>query len=61
MDQKQAELFKKMTPFEKLYLAQRLYKDARLLKEAGLRKFFPELSGAEIKEKVKRIFLYARN
>lgn len=52
--------FKKFTPEKKLELALRLYYDAKELKAGALRKFHPELSEKEIKEKVNKIFLYAR-
>ena len=51
----------KLTPEQKLKAALRLYHSAKELKFAALKKFNPELTDKEIKEKVKRIFLYARS
>ena len=51
----------KLTPEQKLKAALRLYHSAKELKFAALKKFNPGLSDKEIKEKVKRIFLYARS
>jgi hypothetical protein len=52
---------KYLTPDKKLRLSLNLYHSAVKLKKASLRKFHPELSEKEIKEKVKEIFLYARS
>lgn len=50
-----------MTPEQKLKEALRLYHSAKELKIAALKKFHPELSEKEVKEKVKKIFFYARS
>ena len=49
-----------LTPEQKLFQSLRLYHAARELKTAALRKFYPELTETEIKQKVRDIFLYAR-
>jgi hypothetical protein len=52
---------KKFTPEKKLFLSLRLYYAAKELKTESIKKFHPELTEKEIREKVKRIFLYARS
>ncbi len=52
---------KYFSPEKKLFLSLQLYYSAKELKTASLRKFYPEMTEKEIKEKVKRIFLYARS
>lgn len=52
---------KHLTPENKLLLSLNLYYSAKELKMKSLKKFQPELSEKEIKEKVKKIFLYARS
>lgn len=52
---------KKITPEKKLLLSLNLYYSAKELKRESLKKFHPELSENEIKEKLKKIFLYARS
>lgn len=52
---------KKFTPEQKLMLSLRLYYSAKELKRAALKSFYPELSEREIKEKVDKIFFYARS
>jgi len=58
---KQREIFRVMTPQQRLRAAFRLYWSARQLKEASLRTFHPELSEEEIKAAVRDCFLYARD
>jgi hypothetical protein len=58
---KQREIFRAMTPQQRLRAAFRLYWSARQLKEASLRTFHPGLSEAEIKAAVRDCFLYARD
>lgn len=60
MHPEQIQLFKKMTPGQKLRLALDLYKSARKLKAAGLRMQHKNWTEDQIQEKVKEIFLYAR-
>ena len=52
---------KKFTPEKKLFLSLNLYYAAKELKTEAIKKFHPELTEKEIREKVKRIFLYARS
>jgi hypothetical protein len=52
---------KYITPENKLRLSLNLYYSAIELKRISLKKFHPELSEVEIKEKLKKIFLYARS
>lgn len=52
---------KDLTPEDKLLLSLNLYYSAKELKRVSLKKFHPELSENEIKEKLKKIFLYARS
>lgn len=51
---------KNMNPDKKLTLALQLYHSAKALKTASLKQFHPELTENEIREKVKKIFFYAR-
>ena len=52
---------KELTPEKKLFLSLNLYYAAKELKTESIKKFHPELTEKEIREKVKRIFLYARS
>jgi hypothetical protein len=52
---------KYITPENKLRLSLNLYYSAKELKRISIKKFHPELSEVEIKEKLKKIFLYARS
>lgn len=52
---------KDFTPEKKLFLSLSLYHSAKQLKTESFKKFHPELTEKEIKEKVRRIFLYARS
>jgi hypothetical protein len=58
---KQREIFRSMTPQQRLHASFRLYWSARQLKEASLRTLHPELSEEEIKATVRDFFLYARD
>jgi hypothetical protein len=60
MDLKQIELYRLMSPSQKLRIALRLYHSAWQLKEAGLRLDHPDWTEKELQEKTKEIFLYAR-
>jgi len=60
-NEKQREIFRTMTPQQRLRAAFRLYWSARQLKEASLRTFRPELSEEEIKATVRDFFLHARD
>jgi len=50
-----------LTPEQRLKQALKLYHSAKELKFAAIKKFHPELSDKKIKEKVKKIFFYARS
>ena len=60
MDPKQIELYRSMSPSQKVRIALRLYYSAWQLKEAGLRLHHPDWTQKELQEKTKEIFLYAR-
>jgi hypothetical protein len=55
----QKMIFRKMTPEQKWNAASLLIQSVRELKYAQFRFDFPDLSEKEIKEKVKKYFLYA--
>jgi len=57
----QRQRLRAMTLAERLSVAAQLYWSARQFKEAGLRSLHPDLSEAEIKAKVRRAFLDARD
>lgn len=59
--ERQREIFRAMTPEQRISAAFRLYWSARRLKEAALRALHPELSEAEIKANVREIFLHVRD
>jgi len=52
---------KQLTPGKKLLLSLNLYYSAKELKTNALKSLYPELTEKEIKEKVRKIFLYARS
>lgn len=56
----QREIFRKMTPTEKLNAAARLRASAWDLKAAYLKSRHPDWSDEEIHEAVKKNFMYAR-
>lgn len=56
----QIEIFKKMTPDQKLRLAEQLYFGARRLKADGLRQQHPDWNDQQIERKVTEIFINAR-
>ncbi|MFT4589398.1 MAG: hypothetical protein ACI9VS_004251 [Candidatus Binatia bacterium] len=60
MDSVQREIFKRMTPLEKLNAAARLRSSAWDLKAAYLKSRHPDWTNEEIHEAVKRNFMYAR-
>ena len=61
MHPEQKQIFRLMTPEEKLRLMQRLYYSAWELKAAALREMNPQWSESEIRAKVKEAFIYAGN
>jgi hypothetical protein len=60
LDPVQIEIFKKMSPWQKLELSARLYFEARHLKAIGLRMQHPDWSEEQIEHKVTEIFMNAR-
>ncbi|HQI41299.1 MAG TPA: hypothetical protein PK665_09415 [Ignavibacteriaceae bacterium] len=52
---------KRLTPEKKLMLSLNLYYSAKELKANALKALYPKLSDKEIKEKVRKFFLYARS
>jgi hypothetical protein len=59
VDEIQIEIFKNMTPEEKLKVAERLYWSAFELRYAAFKTQFPELSDKEINEKTVKYFIRA--
>jgi hypothetical protein len=57
----QLNIYKKMSPEQKLRLSLDLYHSARLIKRAGLKHQHPDWSDTQIEKKLKEIFLYATN
>jgi hypothetical protein len=56
----QVEIYRRMSPQQKLEIAFGLYKVARELKAAGLRMIHTDWTERQIKKEVTRIFLNAR-
>lgn len=56
----QKNIFKSMTPEQKLKVALRLNYSAQELKAAGLRSLHPDWSEEKIRTKIREIFFYAR-
>ena len=52
------DIYRAMTPHEKLELVARFYHDAKELKSSALRRQHPDWSDDKIEHMVKRIFLY---
>jgi hypothetical protein len=61
LDPKQIEIYRKMTPQQRLAVAEQLYWSAREWKAAALRARHPEWSEKTVAEEVTRIFRDARN
>jgi len=59
-DKLQRNIFRSMTPAEKLDAALRLYEAAWDLKAAWVRQLDPSLNEEQVQAKVREIFLYAR-
>ena len=57
----QIDIFRRMTPTEKLSAASRLYWSARRFKEAALRAFHADWSDEQIRKAVNDAFLYRRD
>ena len=60
MHREQKRIFQSMAPEQKLNVALRLYYSAMELKEAGLRVKHPDWSEEMIRDKMRKILLYAR-
>lgn len=56
----QTEIFRRMTPEQKLRAAMRLYWSARELKAAWLRTEHPEWTPAQVSAEVREAFLFHR-
>jgi len=52
---------KRLTPEKKLMLSLNLYYSAKELKASALKSLYPKLSDKDIKEKVRKSFLYAKS
>jgi precorrin-3B methylase len=52
--------FKNMTASQKLNLSLSLYNSARELRKSAIKQLHQELTNAEIENKIKEIFFYAR-
>jgi hypothetical protein len=59
-DHRQAAIYGRMTPQQRLTQALRLWRQARRLAEAGVRARHPEAPETEIRRRVARLFLYGR-
>ena len=58
-DPRQLEIYRKMTPQQRLRVASNLYWSARKLKAAGLRMLHPEWTEEQVARGVRDAFLYA--
>ncbi len=56
----QYSIYKTMTATEKIRIAAGLYATARKIKRAALKTQYPQLTDAEIDNKLRDIFLHAR-
>jgi hypothetical protein len=56
----QTDVFRAMTPGQRVAAAEQLYWTAREIKAAALRSFHPDWSEERIQQAVKEAFLYAR-
>ncbi|MEX1366672.1 MAG: hypothetical protein AB1Z98_26335 [Nannocystaceae bacterium] len=56
----QTEIFRRMTPAQKLQASMRLYWSARELKAAWFRSEHPEWTEAQVKAAVREAFLFRR-
>lgn len=61
MHSQQIRIYKSMAPEQKLQIALRLYYSARRLKLESLRVQHPDWTERALDEKVRELFLYARN
>ena len=60
-DRIQIEIFKNMSPDEKLRLSEKMYFDARRLKADWLRQLHCDWTDKQVEDKVREIFLHARS
>lgn len=58
--ERQLEIFRRMSPEERLSVATRLYWSARAMKAAYLRQQHPDWTEEAVQAEVKRHFLHAR-
>jgi hypothetical protein len=56
---KQIEIFRRMSPEQKLALAERLWTEVRELKRAYLRQLHPDWTEEHVQQKLREIFLHA--
>ncbi len=56
----QREIYRNMSPEQKLRIAFAMNRQARQLKAAWLAQLHPDWTASQIEQEVKRIFLYAR-
>lgn len=61
MHPKQAEIYRRMTPTQRVEQAMQLYWTARALKKAWLSQLHPDWDEERLEKEVRRIFLYARS
>ena len=60
IDQRQAAIYRRMTPQERLAQATRLWRQARRLAEAAVKARHPTATEAEARRLVARLFLHGR-
>jgi hypothetical protein len=58
---RQIEIYRRMTPEQRIRTAMRLYSTARQIKAAALRAAHPDWDERRIAEEVREAFLYARS
>lgn len=61
MDPRQREIYKKMSPAEKLEIAADMYHEARRLKAAAIREKHPDWPEKQVQERVREIFIRAQS
>lgn len=59
-DQRQAAIYRRMTPQQRLAQAMRLWRQARRLAETGVKVRHPAAPAAEVRRQVAHLFLYGR-
>ena len=58
-EQVQTQIYRRMTPYQKLEQASQLYELAWALKRAGVKLQHPHWTHEQVEKKVREIFLYA--